>query len=168
MMVKKLNALIVVALVFSLTCLASVAMAKTPDKASAKYAAQEKQIKAMVAAAAKLIKAKGEAAFPAMNVKNGAWHKGDTAIFVSDEKGVELVNASAPEMLGKSLWDYKDPDGKLVVQEEWKLVKAKGKGWIDCKWAKPGTDQPVPCRSYVQGVKIKGKVYLVGAAYYPE
>ena len=167
-MLKKLHVIPLLTLVFCLAFLASAAYAAKPAKAPAKYAAQEKQIKALVAKAAGLIKAKGDAALAEINVKNGPWHKGDTAVFVSDEKGGELANAATPELVGKSLWDYKDPDGKLVVQEEWKLVKAKGKGWVDCKWAKPGTDKPVPCRSYVRGVKVKGKLYLVGAAYYPE
>lgn len=167
-MLKKFN-VIALALVFSLTCLASVALAAKPAKAPAKYAAQEKQIKALVAKAAGLIKAKGDAAMAEFNAnKDGRWGKAPTGIFVSDEKGLELANAVEPASVGKSLWNYKDPDGKLVVQEEWKLVKAKGKGWIDCKWAKPGTDKPVACRSFVQGVKVKGKHYLVGAAYYPE
>jgi cytochrome c len=162
--VKKLGWMGLAALLACLAFLATAAVAVPPPSSSA----QEKQVKALVKSAAKLIKKKGEAAFAELNVKNGPWHKGATAIFVGDDKGLELVNAAAPELVGKNLWDFKDPDGKLVIQEEWKIIKAKGKGWLECKWAKPGTTQPVPCRSYVQGVKYKGKQYMVGAAYYPE
>ncbi|MFH1035622.1 MAG: cache domain-containing protein [Pseudomonadota bacterium] len=161
----KLSLIPLLALFFSLAFLTSTALAAKP----APNPAQEKAIKAMVASAAKLIKTKGDAALAEFNANAGnRWGKGPTGIFVSDEKGLELANAAEPGMVGKSVWDYKDPDGKLVVQEEIKLAKTKGKGWLDCKWAKPGTDQPVACRAFVQGVKVKGKFYLVGAAYYPQ
>ncbi|MBI4798271.1 MAG: cache domain-containing protein [Desulfarculus sp.] len=167
-MLKKFN-VIALALLLTLTFLTTAAFAAKPAKAPAKYAAQEKQIKALVAKAAGLIKAKGEAAMAEINAnKDGRWGKAPTGIFVSGADGLELANAVEPASVGKNLWGYKDPDGKLVVQEQWKLVKAKGKGWYEGKWAKPGTDKPVPCRSYVKGVKAKGKQYLVGAAYYPE
>lgn len=165
----KLSLIPLLAVLLSLTLLASAALAAKPAKAPAKAAAQEKQIMAMVASGVKLIKAKGDAAMAEFNAnKDGRWGKAPTGIFVSGQDGKELANAVEPASVGKNLWNYKDPDGKLVVQEEWKLVKAKGKGWYDCKWAKPGTDKPVACRSYVTSVKVKGKQYLVGAAYYPE
>lgn len=168
-MLKKRHAVILLTLLLSLAFLTTTAFAAKPAKAPAKYAAQEKEIKALVAKAAGLIKAKGDGAMAEFNAnKDSRWGKAPTGIFVSDEKGVELANAVEPASVGKNLWGYKDPDGKLVVQEQWKLVKAKGKGWYEGKWAKPGTDKPVPCRSYVKGVKVKGKFYLVGAAYYPE
>lgn len=159
----------ILALLISLAFLTGAALAAKPAKAPAKHAAQEKEIKSLVAKAARLIKAKGDAALAEFNANPGnRWGKAPTGIFVSDEKGLELANAADPATVGKNLWGYQDPDGKLVVQEQWKLVKAKGKGWYEGKWAKPGTDKPVPCRSYVMGVKAKGKFYLVGAAYYPE
>ncbi len=151
------------ALLVGVFFLTSAALAAAPEQAN-----QEKQVRALVKSAVKLVKAKGEAAFAEFNVKNGPWHKGDTCIFVSDRKGVERANAASPELVGKNLWNHKDPDGRLVVQEQWKLVDTKGRGWIESKWAKPGTDKPLRCRSYVQGVKVKGQRYMVGAAYWLE
>lgn len=154
--ISRTACLIIVAAALAL-CLA----AHTPAAA-----AQADEVKAMVKSAVKLIEAKGEPAFTELNAPNGPWRKGPTAIFVADEKGVEVVNAAEPEMVGKNLWDYKDANGKLLVQEQWKLVKAKGEGWIDGVWVKPGTDKPTPCRSFVQMAEVDGKLYLVGAAYY--
>lgn len=152
----------------ALTALLSCLFFSLPAAAVPIVEDQRLEIITMVKSAVKLIEAKGEAAFTELNVQNGPWHKGATAIFVSDEQGVELVNAAQPKMVGKNLWDYKDANGKLVVQEQWKLVKAKGEGWMDCQWVKPGTDKAVFCRSFLKMATHKGKRYLVGAAYYPE
>jgi signal transduction histidine kinase len=156
--------LLLLAVSFCLTCLAFV----SPAAAAPAAATQEKAVKALVNKAVKLIKAKGEAAFTEINAKDNPWRQGDTAVFVADAKGLEVANAAYPELVGKNLWDYQDPDGRLVVQEQWKLVKAKGKGWYECKWPKPGSDQAVRCRVYLQGVKAKGTRYMVGAAYFPQ
>lgn len=155
--------LLLLAGLFCLTCLVCVAPA-----AAAPDAAKDKEVKALVKKAVKRIKAKGQAAFAEINAKDGPWRKGDTAIFVADAKGMEVANAAYPELVGKNLWDHKDPDGKLVVQDQWKIVKTKGKGWYQCKWPKPGSDQATACRVYVEGVKVKGQRHLVGAAYFLE
>lgn len=160
-MTKKFCLLCLVAVFTLLPCLDSLS-----PVATAVAADQEKQVKELVKSAVKLIESKGEAAFAELSDKRGPWHKGATGIFVSSEAGLEVANAAQPELVGKNLWDFKGPDGKLIVQEQWKLVKTKGEGWIDGLWVKPGTDKAAPCRTFVQGVKIKDKAYMVGAAYY--
>jgi len=161
MMTKKFCLMCLIAVFALLPCLVSVAPAAPLSTAD-----QEKQIRELVHSAVKLIKAKGEAAFAELNVKNGPWHKGATAIFVTGETGMEMVNAAQPELVGKNLWNVKGADGKLTVQEQWKFVRAKGEGWLDSTWIKPGTDKSVPCRVFVQAVRIKDKSYMVGASYY--
>jgi cytochrome c len=161
MMTKKFCLMCLIAVFALMPCLASVSPAAPPVAAD-----REKQVKELVSSAVKLINSKGEAAFAELNVKNGPWHKGETAIFVNSETGVEMVNAAQPELVGKNIWNLKGPNGKMTVQEQWKLVKSKGKGWVDGLWVKPGTNKTVPNRAFVQGVKIKGKQFMVGAAYY--
>lgn len=162
-MLVKRSWLLTILLFACLFCLAAAAPAS-----AAGTKAQDKAVKALVGKAAKFIQAKGKAAFTKINAPGNPWRQGDTAIFVSDTKGLEVANAAYPEMVGKNLWNYKDPDGRLVVQDQWKLVRAKGKGWYECKWPKPGSDQPTLCRVFVQGVKVKGQRYLVGAGYFPQ
>jgi cytochrome c len=159
-MTKKFCLSCLIAVFALMSCLSSV------SPAAPLAADREKLVKELVDSAVKLINSKGEAAFAELNVSNGPWHKGETAIFVNSETGVEMVNAAQPELVGKNLWNLKGPNGKLTVQEQWKLVKTKGKGWLDVMWVKPGTDKTVPCRVFVQGVKVKGKQFTVGAAYY--
>lgn len=144
----------------ALSCLMSFSLAV------AEQASPDKEVEAMVLSAAKLIQKKGVAAFDELNAGGDAWVKGDTGIFVSDESGKELVNPVQPELVGQSLWKYKDADGKLIIQEQWKLVKEKGQGWYAGTWQKPGTEKQTNCRSFVKGVTVDGKEYLVGAAYY--
>lgn len=146
-------------------CVLSLALA-APAPAAQKNPVKDKQAKAMTDAAVKLIKAKGEVAFAEMNQKDGPWNKNGVSVFVCDDKGLELVSAIAPEQVGKNFWDYKDDRGVLVTQEEWKLAKAKGKGWIETMWTKPGETKSSWCRVYVRELKTGGKHLLVGAFYY--
>lgn len=162
-MLAKRASLLLIMVWACLLCLAAAGPA-----AAAGTKAQDKAVKALVGKAAKLVQAKGEAAFAQINAPGNPWRQGDTAIFVSDTKGLEVANAAYPDLVGKNLWDHKDPDGRLVVQDQWKLVRAKGKGWYECKWPKPGSDQAALCRVYVTGVKVKGQRYLVGAGYFPQ
>jgi two-component system NarL family sensor kinase len=101
-----------------------------------------------------------------MNKKDGPWNKGGVSLFVCDDKGLELVSARDPEMVGKNFWDYKDDRGVLVTQEEWKLAKAKGKGWLNSMWNKPGETKSSLCRVYLTRLQTGGKDLLVGAYYY--
>lgn len=138
-----------------------------PAAAASTEPAQAKMVEDMVNSAIRLIQTKGQAAFKELNAADGPWHKGATSIFVSDDKGLELVNPAQPELIGKNFWEYKDPQGKLLIQEQWDLVKARGEGWLDCTWIKPGTTRQARCRAFVKDVEAQGKRFLVGAAYYP-
>ncbi len=127
---------------------------------------QDKEVQALVKAAVKQIKAKGEAALPEFSKPGSKWLKGGHYIFVFDETGLELANGAAPQLEGKNFWDFQDAGGAYVTRDELALVKAKGKGWMEVFWPKPGQDKPEKCRVYLQGVKLKGKLLVVGSAYW--
>ncbi|MEW6368622.1 MAG: cache domain-containing protein [Acidobacteriota bacterium] len=123
---------------------------------------EEQKAEALVREAVELIKAKGEAAFPEFRVKGSKWLSEGHFIFVADDKGLELVNGASTDLEGKNLWDHQDPTGRYVVREEVALVKAKGSGWYDCLWPKPGETEAVPCHSFIHEVTLNDRLLVVG------
>jgi cytochrome c len=126
----------------------------------------EKEVEAYVRAAAKLVESKGEAAFPELRKPGSAWCTGERYIFVFDEKGLELVSGAFPKLEGTNLWDYQDVPGRYLLRDEVALVKAKGSGWVDLSWPKPGETKARKVRSFIQGVKLGDRLVIVGSAIY--
>jgi len=69
-----------------------------------------------------------------------------------------------PELNGRDLSDFKDPNGKRFLVEAVKVCKAKGAGFVDYIWPKPGSDVPVPKLSYVKLFEPWG--WIVGTGIY--
>jgi cytochrome c len=101
--------------------------ASTPDQA-----------KAMVEGAASLIEKDGnDKAFEIIDNPSGPFVKGELYVFVTSFEGVTLAHGTNKALIGKSLLQVKDADGKLFVQEMIELAKSKGEGWVDYKWPNP-------------------------------
>jgi cytochrome c len=126
----------------------------------------EKEVEAYVRAAAKLVESKGEAAFPELRKPGSAWCTGDRYIFGFDDKGLELVNGAFPKLEGVNLWDYQDVPGRYLLRDQVALVKAKGSGWVDLSWPRPGETKARKVRAFVQGVKLGDRLVIVGSAIY--
>ncbi len=157
-----LSRMIIASLLSLVLCLVSTLQASGPGPSPAQ------KVKAMVQAAADLVKAKGESAFPEFRKKGSKWMGPENYIFIFDEKGLELVNGGFPEMEGKNLWDHKDASGRYVLRDQVALIKAKGSGWIEGSWPKPGQTKEMKCRSFLKGVTVGGRLLIVGAPLYLE
>ncbi|MDY6909243.1 MAG: cache domain-containing protein [Thermodesulfobacteriota bacterium] len=55
-----------------------------------------------------------------------------------------IMHPYTPELDGRDLSDYKDPQGKHLFVEFVETCKAQGAGFVDYLWPKSGFDQPVP------------------------
>ncbi|MBN9421987.1 MAG: chemotaxis protein [Candidatus Accumulibacter sp. 66-26] len=77
---------------------------------------------------------------------------------------VMIMHPIKPELDGKILNQMKDPSGKLFFVEFNNVVKAKGAGFVDYLWPKPGFDAPVPKISYVKGSADWG--WVIGSGIY--
>jgi cytochrome c len=92
------------------------------------------------------VKANGVAkAIETFNKKDGEFVKDDLYVFmfrVSDKEGarvVTLAHAVNPGLIGKDLYDLKDPNGKqFMAAMAVKAMKENG-GWVDYKWSHPQT-----------------------------
>ena len=96
----------------------------TPDEA-----------KAMAIKAAEYLKTVGpDKAFPDFDAKDGQWHDRDLYVAVLDANGMMMANGNNGGLIGKSVIQLKDVDGKPFVRD---LIATKEAGWVAFKWQNP-------------------------------
>ncbi|TSK04969.1 MAG: HAMP domain-containing protein [Geobacter sp.] len=91
-------------------------------------------------------------------------YQGSEYFWVNDLDTKVLMHPIKPEMVGKTQYDNKDPNGKKLYVEFVNVCKEKGEGVVDYMWAKPGSSAPVPKISYVKLMKEWG--WVVGSGIY--
>jgi methyl-accepting chemotaxis protein len=69
-------------------------------------------------------------------------------LFVMDSKPVVLMHPTLPQMNGKAVGDFKDPDGKLLYMSILDAAKATGKGFAEYRGRLPHSEEAVPKISY--------------------
>jgi signal transduction histidine kinase len=91
------------------------------------------------------------------------FRKNSDDIFIGDYKGIFYVSPLHPELIGSNQFNYKDPSGVLVVQEE--IEKAKtGGGWLKGRWRKNPQAGKYQCRRiYILPVSSN---YFIGSWYH--
>ena len=128
---------------------------------------EAKRLVALVDKAAALTESKGKNAFPEFKKKGSEWLKGETYIFIADMDGTILMHPANPELETKSIIDLKDANGKAFMREFIETAKAKGSGWVDYMWPKPGEKSASKKLSYVKRTKMPdGEMVIVGAGAY--
>ncbi|WP_129128031.1 methyl-accepting chemotaxis protein [Geomonas oryzae] len=91
-------------------------------------------------------------------------YQGNEYFWVNDMDTKVLMHPIKPELIGKTQYDNKDPNGKRLYVEFVNVCKEKGEGVVDYMWAKPGSTVPVPKISYVKQMKEWG--WVVGSGIY--
>ncbi len=91
-------------------------------------------------------------------------YKENDYFWINDTKPVMVMHPFKPELNGKDLADFKDPNGKHLFVEFVKVCKEKGAGFVDYLWPKPGFDKPVPKVSYVKMFEPWG--WVIGSGIY--
>jgi PAS domain S-box-containing protein len=85
-------------------------------------------------------------------------------IFVVSYDGVTLMNSNQPHLIGYNIWNFTDPNGVKVIQEERKVVEAPEGGFISYSWEKPSTKQISQKIAFVKGVK--DWKWMIGTGFY--
>ncbi|TDN68394.1 methyl-accepting chemotaxis protein [Paraburkholderia sp. BL10I2N1] len=70
-------------------------------------------------------------------------------LFVMDSKPVVLMHPTLPQMNGKPVGDFKDPDGKLLYVAIVDAANAGGRGFAEYRGRLPHSETAVPKISYV-------------------
>jgi cytochrome c len=105
----------------------------------------------MVKKAIAFVKENGkEKGFAEINNQKGRFVKEDVYVTVYDMNGKCLAHGANAKLIGKDLYNMKDPDGMAYVQERIKIAKAKGRGWQDYKFRNPVSKGIEPKTVYVE------------------
>ncbi len=75
-----------------------------------------------------------------------------------------IMHPFSTKLVGNSVADVQDPDGKYLFREMVEVVKAKSAGFVAYMWPKPGVTDPVPKISYVAGFQPWG--WILGSGIY--
>ncbi|MCX9157565.1 cache domain-containing protein [Niveibacterium sp. 24ML] len=123
----------------------------------------EKDAIAMVDKAVAFAKANGKDKLIAeVNAKNAEFIQGELYVVVYGLDGVRLAHPVNPKLVGKSVLDIADVDGKEYGKEMVEVAKGKGKGWVDYKFKNPTNGKVEPKSSYVART---GDVFVIAGIY---
>jgi hypothetical protein len=121
----------------------------TPDEA-----------KAMALKAADYLKSVGpDKAFAEFSAKDGPWHDRDLYVTVLDASGTMVAHGTNPGLIGKSMLDLKDVDGKAFNRE---ILAVKDTGWVSFKWQNPLTKTVEAKTAY----EVRVGDYVIGIGAY--
>ena len=134
--------------------LASVAYAAgqgTPDDA-----------KVLAIKAAEYLKSVGpDKAFADFDAKEGPWHDRDLYVTVQNSQGIMVAHGTNAGLIGKSVIDLKDVDGKPFNRD---IQAIKDAGWVDFKWQNPLSKTVETKHQYT----IRVGEYIVGVGAYAQ
>lgn len=72
----------------------------------------------------------------------------DGYFFVYDLQGRSLMHSRQPDLVGRSLWELRDSQGRFTIQDL--LARAReGGGYVEYQWRKPSSAQTAPKLGYV-------------------
>lgn len=91
-------------------------------------------------------------------------YEGNEYFWINDLNNKMIMHPISAKLENTDLGTLKDATGKAFFTEFIAVVKSKGAGYVDYMWPKPGSDQPVPKVSYVQGFKEWN--WLIGSGIY--
>jgi signal transduction histidine kinase len=121
------------------------------------------EAKAMVDKAVQLLSSEGkDKAFAQFDDSSGPFVDRDLYVFVLNFEGTTVAHGVNKGLIGKSLINMKDADGKFFIKDMISLANEKGEGWVDYQWANPVTKKVEGKSSFIKKV---GDV-IVGVGIY--
>ena len=84
--------------------------------------------------------------------------------WINDMQTRVVMHPYKPELNGKDMSDFKDPEGKKLFVEFVKVVREQKAGFVSYLWPKPGVQKPVAKISYVKGFEPWG--WVIGSGIY--
>ena len=89
----------------------------------------------------------------------------DGYFWINDSNHVLVMHAVKPEIVGKNMYDSKDPNGVMIYQEIVKVANAKKEGGlVKYGWSKPGLEGVQPKFSYV--IRYADWDWIIGTGAY--
>jgi methyl-accepting chemotaxis protein len=105
-----------------------------------------------------------EAKKRALDVIRALRYEKSDYFWINDMSPTMVMHPIKPELDGKDLSGFKDPNGKKLFVAFVDKVRADGAGFVDYLWPKPGEKDPVEKISYVKGLPEWG--WVIGSGVY--
>lgn len=125
--------------------------------------------KEKVLKAVEMFSAEGPACYAKLGDANGEFRFGDGAGYVwihELETTVMVFHPIKEALVGRSLVDLKDSDGKYFFLSFNEMVEDNGQGWVFYEWPKPGESKTSKKVSFVAKASFGGVDYVVGSGVY--
>ncbi|MFZ3175088.1 MAG: EAL domain-containing protein [Thiobacillus sp.] len=106
----------------------------------------------------------GEAKRAALDTIRTMRYDGSEYFWINDLEPRMVMHPMMPELDGKDLSGFTDPNGKRLFVAFADTVRKNGAGFVDYLWPKPGLTRPVSKISYVQGFSPWG--WVIGSGIY--
>ena len=114
--------------------------------------------------AAKGQMSEAEAKAEALAALSAMRYDGSNYIWVNDMHPVMVMHPIKPELNGKELSEFADPNGKKLFVAFAEMVRQSGEGYVEYQWPKPGAAAPVDKISFVKGYQPWG--WVIGTGIY--
>jgi hypothetical protein len=134
--------------------IAGAILALCSVKANAQYGTPEDAVVLVQRTIAAIERDGVEAVVDAVNRKDPRFRDRDLYVFIGDLNvpGQLIAHGVNVKLTEKNTIDIKDENGKYFAREMWEVVRAKGSGWVDYRWANADRTQFADKTSYVQRV----------------
>jgi uncharacterized protein len=106
-----------------------------------------------------------EATFAAVTAQQRAFKDRDLYVYIMNFDCVIQAHAARAELVGKSLYDFRDQDGVYPARKTVDVARSIGRGWIDYRWTNPKTNLVEAKSTYVEKL---GDSYAMGVGIYKD
>ncbi len=107
---------------------------------------------------------RAEAQAAALQAVSAMRYSGKEYFWINDMQPRMLMHPMNKALVGQDVSATKDPNGVPVFASMVDIVRAKGEGFLDYSWPKPGSEKPQPKISFVKGFAPWG--WVVGSGVY--
>jgi signal transduction histidine kinase len=150
---------------FAFLIFAGLIVFAAPAPAANEFGSKDEAVAMVKRVQVEFQKVGAEATFKAVSDKSvKEFHDRDLYPFIYDMTGKCVAHGARPALVGKTLIDLKDQDGKFLIREMVAMAKGPGSGWIEYKWPNPLNNKIEDKLSYVE----KMGVYFVGVGVYKQ
>ncbi len=121
------------------------------------------EAKALAKKAAKHLADKGpNKAFNDFMTRGAGFMPHDLYVFVFDRTGRMWINGGFPGMIGSSITDARDDNGRLFLLEAMRKADQDGSAWVEYQWFNPCNGRPMPKSTHI----IKAGDFFIGVGAY--
>jgi uncharacterized protein len=106
-----------------------------------------------------------EPTFAAVTAQSRAFKDRDLYVYIMNYDCVIQAHAARAELVGKSLYDFRDQDGVYPARNTVEVARTAGHGWIDYRWTNPKTNLVEAKSTYVEKL---GDRYAIGVGIYKD